>query len=93
MKRSRTFERRADELISLMLTGKNDRRMLRDVLYVHDQIAEHPQLRSVIGKVPMPAANTASVDTGSAGRSGSPAAEYPSFPVGPGLHGEERSIR
>ncbi|WP_084512111.1 type VII secretion target [Nocardia mikamii] len=91
--RSRMFERRADELISLLLTEKDDHRMLRDVLYVHDQIAEHPQLQSILGKVPAPTANTTSVDTGSAGPNLSPAAEYQSFPVSPGRYGEERSIR
>ncbi|WP_227984186.1 type VII secretion target [Nocardia spumae] len=73
IERGRTFERRADELISLLLAGRGDRQMLRDALYAHDQIAAHPQLQVMLRR-----AEIGSVDVGSAGEGemAKPADEY-----------------
>ncbi|MDR7171203.1 hypothetical protein J2W56_004962 [Nocardia kruczakiae] len=88
-RRSRTLERRADELVSLLSTRNSDRATLRDVLYVHDQIAEHPQLQSMLRR-----ANTGA-DVVSTGYETTPVpvAEYSTIPVNSGLHGEEGRIR
>lgn len=90
LERGRTFERRADELISLLLAGKGDRQMLRDILYAYDQIAAHPQLPNMIRK-----ADIGAVDAGSAIRGATVASigEYSNFLASPELQREERSAR
>ncbi|WP_433492125.1 type VII secretion target [Nocardia grenadensis] len=40
--RSSALERRANELLLLLVRGEPDRQMLRDVIYTYDQIVEHP---------------------------------------------------
>jgi hypothetical protein len=93
IERGRTFERRADELISLLLAGSGDRRMLRDVLYTHDQIAEHPQLRTVARTASAGMDIRGGVDAGGRDVAFDPGAEGMSVPASPRLYGEQRSIR
>ncbi|MCC3315728.1 hypothetical protein [Nocardia africana] len=92
IERGRTFERRADELVSLLLAGRDDRQVLRDALYAHDQIAAHPQLESMVRTT-----STGSIDVVSARHDAvtRPSDEYSGFPVGPGLDAAavDRSIR
>ncbi|AHH15895.1 hypothetical protein NONO_c10880 [Nocardia nova SH22a] len=95
IERGRALERRADELISLLLAGNGDRRMLRDILYVHDQIAEHPQLQDMLEAAPTRTADIGSVDVSSSRGDAvpDPVGEYSSLAVSPGLNDEQRSVR
>ncbi|PSR67268.1 hypothetical protein C8258_16780 [Nocardia sp. MDA0666] len=92
IERGRTLERRADEVLSLLLAGGDDRQVLRDVLYAHDQIAAHPQLENMMRTTGSGYVDSVPTGPGAITR---PSDEYSSFPVSPGLDAAavDRSIR
>ncbi|MEV5651638.1 hypothetical protein AB0L57_25590 [Nocardia sp. NPDC052254] len=84
IERARALERRADELVSLLTTGRADRQLLREILYTFDQVSEHPQLRAMTQALDMAAASKTAA--------GIRPAEYTSVPESPRLHSEQRSF-
>ncbi|MEU6563135.1 hypothetical protein [Nocardia nova] len=91
---TRVFGRRVDELASLLSTGYTDRQLLRDAVYAHGQIAEHPLFRSTTRSASTETVGSISGDTASGHRRAVPsqAVDHSRHPVNPALHGEQRSI-